>query len=91
MKYSTGLLDTILNIKKGDIFNQSLLDEKLNNPGGQGGYDVQSMYMDDGYLFFQLMQVETGVYNDSIDLEIRINEGPRATIASVTWKGNTNQ
>jgi outer membrane protein insertion porin family len=89
MKYSTGLLDTILNIKKGDIFNQSLLDEKLNNPGGQGGYDVQSMYMDDGYLFFQLMQVETGVYNDSIDLEIRINEGPRATIASVTWKGNT--
>lgn len=87
LKYRTGMLDTVLGIKKGDVFNQSLLDERLRN--NQGGFDVQSLYMDDGYLFFQMMEVETGVFNDSIDLEIRINEGPRATIASVTWEGNT--
>lgn len=87
VKYRTTLLDTLLGIKKGDVFNQSLLEEKLfANPSG---FDVQSLYMDDGYLFFNMTPVETGVYNDSIDLEIRISEGPQARIGKVTWTGNT--
>lgn len=87
IKYRTSLLDTLLGIKKGEVFNQSLLEEKLfANPGG---FDVQSLYMDDGYLFFNMTPVETGVYNDSIDLEIRISEGPQARIGRVSWIGNT--
>lgn len=87
VKYRTTLLDTLLAIKKGDVFNQGLLEQKLfANPTG---FDVQSLYMDDGYLFFSMTPVETGVYGDSIDLEIRINEGPQARIGKVTWTGNT--
>lgn len=48
-KYRSGQLDTILNIKKGEVFDQSYLDQKLfMNPNG---YDISSLYMDDGYLF----------------------------------------
>lgn len=87
VKYRTSLLDTLLGIKKGDIFNQTLLDERLSrNPAG---FDVQSFYMDAGYLFFNLMPVEVGVQNDSIDIEVRIQEGPQAVIGRVTWSGNT--
>jgi outer membrane protein insertion porin family len=86
-KYSTTLLDTLLGIKKGDIFNQTLLDERLfSNPGG---FDIQTLYMDAGYLFFNMTPVEIGVLNDSIDLEVRIMEGPQAVIGRVTWTGNT--
>ncbi len=53
------------------------------------GYDVSSLYLDDGYLFFQVDPVEVLVENDSIDLEIRIYEGKQATINKVTIKGNT--
>ena len=86
-KYSTTLLDTILGIRPGDVFNASLLDERLRN--NMGGFDVSTLYMDAGYLFFNMYEVEVGVQNDSIDLEIRINEGPEATIGRVSWKGNT--
>ena len=55
-KYSTGLLDTILGIKKGDLYDQRTLDAKLfMNPNGS---DISSLYMDDGYLFFQVTPVE---------------------------------
>jgi len=87
LKFRNGTLDTILGLKRGDIFNQSLLTERLfSNPGG---FDIQGLYMDDGYLFFNMMPVEVGVVNDSIDLEIRISEGTRATIGQVRWSGNT--
>jgi outer membrane protein insertion porin family len=86
-KYSTNLLDTLLGIRAGDVFNASLLDERLRS--NLGGFDVQTLYMDAGYLFFNMYEVEVGVQNDSIDLEIRINEGPEATIGRVSWTGNT--
>jgi outer membrane protein insertion porin family len=86
-KYSSKDLHKILNIRKGDVFNQELLDARLYmNPNG---YDISSLYMDDGYLFFQVMPVEVMVENDSIDLEIRISEGKQATINKVTVVGNT--
>ncbi|MFL5754444.1 MAG: outer membrane protein assembly factor, partial [Bacteroidia bacterium] len=86
-KYRSGQLDTILAIKKGDVFDQSVLDQKLfMNPNG---FDVSSLYMDDGYLFFQLNPVEVNVQNDSIDLEVRIYEGKQAIINRVTVIGNT--
>ncbi len=86
-KYSDGKLDSILGIRKGDIYNQQLLDTKLNFDPVNG--DVSTLYMDDGYLFFQLTPVEVAVVEDSIDIEIRIREGAQATINQVRIKGNT--
>lgn len=86
-KYRSGQLDTILNIKKGEVFDQSLLDQKLfMNPNG---YDISSLYMDDGYLFFNVQPQEVNIHNDTIDLEIHMYEGKQATINKVTVMGNT--
>jgi outer membrane protein insertion porin family len=86
-KYTSKELSGVLNIKKGDVFDQSLLDAKLYmNPNG---YDISSMYMDEGYLFFNVNPVEALVTGDSIDLEMRIYEGKQATINKVTVSGNT--
>jgi outer membrane protein insertion porin family len=86
-KYRSGQLDTILNIKKGEIFDQSLLDQKLfMNPNG---YDISSLYMDDGYLFFNVTPQEVNVHNDSIDLDIHMYEGKQAIVNKVTVMGNT--
>lgn len=85
-KYRSGQLDTILNIKKGDVFDQTYLDQKLNmNPNG---YDVSSLYMDDGYLFFQINAQEANIHNDTIDFNIQMYEGKQAIINKVTVKGN---
>jgi outer membrane protein insertion porin family len=86
-KYSTKQLSDIFGIKKGDIYDQSQLDAKLfMNPNGN---DISSLYMDDGYLFFNITPVEVMVKGDSIDLEMRIYEGKQATINKVTVSGNT--
>jgi outer membrane protein insertion porin family len=86
-KYTTGLLDTVLAIKKGDVYNQDLLEERLYlNPKG---YDLSSIYMDDGYLFFNVTPVETRASGDTIDLEIRIYEGDQAVNNRITVSGNT--
>jgi len=86
-KYSDAFLSSVLNIKKGEVYNQKRLDERLNmSPSGN---DVSSLYMDDGYLFFQITPVEVNIEDDSIDLEIRIYEGPQATINEVRIYGNT--
>lgn len=85
-KYRSGQLDTILNIKKGDVFDQSHLEQKLfMNPNG---YDVSSLYMDDGYLFFQVNPSESNVHNDTIDFDIHMYEGKQAIINKVTVSGN---
>ncbi|TVR78650.1 MAG: outer membrane protein assembly factor BamA [Chitinophagaceae bacterium] len=87
LKYSQSQLDEILNIKKGDVYNQSILEKRLfMDPMGN---DISSLYMDDGYLFFQVTPVEVAVTNDSIDIEIRIYEGAQATINEVRILGNT--
>ncbi len=86
-KYSAEVLDKILGIKKGDVYDQSRLEANLfMNPNGR---DVSSLYLDDGYLFFNVEPVEALVVNDSIDLEMRIREGKQATINQVTVVGNT--
>jgi len=86
-KYPSKYLDRILKIGKGDVYDQAALEEALTyNPSGA---DIRSLYMDDGYLFFDVVPVETRVMNDSIDLEIRMHEGKQATVNKVTIKGNT--
>jgi outer membrane protein insertion porin family len=86
-KYSVRTLNEVFGIKKGDIYDQSQLDAKLfMNPNGN---DISSLYMDDGYLFFNITPVEVLVKNDSIDLEMRIYEGKQAMINKITVSGNT--
>lgn len=79
-------LNTYLGIKKGDVYNQELLEQRLKF--SQDGRDVSSLYMDDGYLFFRVEPTEVSIYNDSIDFEMRIYEGPQATIDKVNIIGN---
>jgi outer membrane protein insertion porin family len=86
-KYTDARLDSILGIRPGDIYNQQLLQQKLEYDPVNG--DVTSLYMDDGYLFFQLIPVEIAVVGDSIDIEVRIQEGAQATINQIIIKGNT--
>ncbi len=85
-KYSNETLQEILKINKRDVYDVSYLQERLFlDP--QGG-DVSSLYLDNGYLFFDLNPVEVLVENDSIDIEMRIREGRQATINKVTVVGN---
>lgn len=84
--YDTKYLDQVLGIKKGDVYNQELLDTRLSF--SQDGRDISSLYLDNGYLFFRVDPVETAIEGDSIDLELRIFEGPQATIDRVVIKGN---
>lgn len=85
-KYSSDVLNNILQIQKGDVYDAAYLQERLVlDP--QGG-DVSSLYLDNGYLFFDVNPVEILVENDSIDIEMRIREGREATINKVTVIGN---
>ncbi len=86
-KYRTGQLDTLLSIKKGDIYDISRLEMRLYMSPNSS--DISSLYMDDGYLFFNIVPVETKVENDSIDIEIRITEGPQAIVNKILVTGNT--
>ncbi len=84
--YDDAFLDRVLGIEKGDVYDLELVNKKLNyNPTGA---DISSLYMDDGYLFFRVNPVEVSVSQDSIDLEMRLYEGPQATINEVTISGN---
>ena len=87
-RYSDSVLNVILGINKGDIYNLDILNKRLGKELSQDGGDISGYYMDEGYLFFRVEPVETAVYNDTIDHEIRITEGPQARIKTVTISGN---
>jgi outer membrane protein insertion porin family len=87
-KYSDSVLTAILGIRKGATYNLETLNRKLGKEMTQEGGDISGLYQDDGYLFFQINPVETAVYNDTIDFEIRMVEGPQATIKNITIAGN---
>ncbi len=84
--YTTERLREVVGIEKGDAFDASKLEQRLRF--SQDNRDVSSLYMDNGYLFFRVDPIETSIDKDSIDYEIRIFEGPQATIDQVTIKGN---
>ncbi len=87
-KYSDSLLTAILGIRKGDIYNVTTLNNKLGKSLSPEGGDISGLYMDDGYLFFRAEPVETAVYNDTIDYEIRVMEGPQAYYRNIKITGN---
>jgi outer membrane protein insertion porin family len=85
-KYDTPLLSSILKINRGDIYDSQHLNERVSfDPNGN---DVASIYLNNGYLFSQVVPIEKNVQNDTIDVEIRIQEGRQATIRKVSITGN---
>ncbi|MFT7299403.1 MAG: outer membrane protein insertion porin family [Sphingobacteriales bacterium] len=85
-KYNSKALSKILGVNKGEIYNKALLEKRLN--GDPNGRDIGSLYLDDGYLFFQVTPIEKKVYGDTIDLDIAIYEGEQATIDRIIVNGN---
>lgn len=85
-QYEDSTLAKIVNIKRGAVYNKSLLDKQLfANPSG---LDLSALYMDNGYLFFQVTPIEKAIVGDSIDLVINIYEGNQAKINKVIITGN---
>ncbi len=82
--YPTEVLESVLGMQPGDVYNQKLMDKRLTGDDDA----VSSLYMDNGYLFFQLVPVEREVSGDSISLEMRMMEGPQARINNVVINGN---
>ena len=86
-KYSDSYLSRYLKVKKGDVYDKAALEKALSYDPDGG--DLRSLYMDDGYLFFDIIPMEVKVENDSIDLEMQMHEGSQATVGKVTISGNT--
>ncbi len=84
--YEEDVLNRVLGITKGDVYNMELINKKLSfNPSGT---DINGLYMDNGYLAFTCVPVETEIDGDSIDVEMRINEGRQFDINKVIVRGN---
>jgi len=84
--YSDAQLAQVLGIEKGDPYDSELIEAKLRF--SQDNSDISALYLDRGYLFFQVDPVETAIENDSIDIQMRIYEGAQATIDRVIIEGN---
>lgn len=82
--YSTDQLNRLLDLKPGDVYNQKLLDKRLNSDEDA----VSALYQNRGYLFYRLQANENNINGDSIDLELQMIEGPQARINNVIINGN---
>ena len=82
--YPTERLEQFLGMKPGDVYNQKLMNKRLSEDDDA----VANLYMDNGYLFYQLVPIEREVSGDSVSLEMRIMEGPQARINNVVINGN---
>lgn len=82
--YPTEVLDEVLGIKPGDVYNQKLLAQRTTEDEDA----VSNLYLNRGYLFYNLVPIEKQVKGDSIELEMRMIEGPQARINKVTINGN---
>jgi outer membrane protein insertion porin family len=86
--YTSRQLKQLLAIKKGDPYNGTILQEKIANTEKPDAEDITNLYQNNGYLFSTITPVETKIYNDTIDFEIRINEGKLAYFNNIYVKGN---
>ncbi len=82
--YPSNVLNEVLGIHKGDVYNQKLLNKRTQEDDDA----VANLYMNNGYLFYQLIPVESRIEGDSIDLEMRMYEGKQARINKVVINGN---
>ncbi|MBD5194559.1 MAG: outer membrane protein assembly factor BamA [Bacteroidales bacterium] len=82
--YPTDVLNTVLGIYPGDVYNQKYLNKRTQDDDDA----VSSLYLDNGYLFFQLVPIEERIEGDSIALQMRVMEGPQAKVNRVVINGN---
>ncbi len=82
--YNSEFLGNVLGMKKGDVYNQKLLNKRVSEDDDA----VSNLYMDRGYLFFNLVPIENNVQSDSVELVMRVMEGPQARINKVKINGN---
>jgi len=86
--YTNFQLDQILGIEKGDSYNGVLLKERIQDEKPDAN-DISNLYQNNGYLFSSVNAVEVSAENDTIDFEIRINEGKLASFNKISVAGNT--
>ena len=86
--YAKFQLDQILGIQKGDTYNGVLLKERIQDDNPDAN-DISNLYQNNGYLFSSINAVEVSAENDTIDFEIRINEGKLASFNKISVVGNT--
>ena len=86
--YATDVLNSVLGIEKGDVYDVVTMEKRLFGGGKQTDYDVTKLYRDNGYLFINVTPVELTIQDDSVDVEIRIAEGKPATLNNIIINGN---
>ena len=86
--YPSDVLNEILQIKKGDVYDLVTMEKRLHGGGKESEYDVSKLYRDNGYLFFNVTPVEVNIQNDSVDVEMRISEGKPAILNEIVINGN---
>ena len=86
--YPSEVLNEILQVKKGDVYDLVTMEKRLHGGGKESEYDVSKLYRDNGYLFFNITPVEVNIQNDSVDVELRISEGKPATLNEIVINGN---
>ncbi len=86
--YTDRQLARQLVIKKGDVYNGILLEKQIADNTKPDANDLTNLYQNNGYLFSSIDAVETKVYNDTIDFEIRIREGKLTYFDNITVTGN---
>ncbi|MFQ3173838.1 MAG: outer membrane protein insertion porin family, partial [Flavobacterium sp.] len=86
--YSDQLLGKYLGVNKGETYNGVLLEKRIADKSKPDGEDITNLYQNSGYLFSTVNAVEVKTVNDTIDFEIRVNEGPLAYFNKITVVGN---
>ncbi|HOO69659.1 MAG TPA: POTRA domain-containing protein, partial [Bacteroidales bacterium] len=87
-QYSSEMLNSVLRIEKGDIYDVVTMEERLFGGGKTQQGNVSQIYKDQGYLFFRVVPVEVNIVQDSVDVEMRIFEGKPATYNRIIINGN---
>jgi outer membrane protein insertion porin family len=87
--YSNRILQQILGLKKGDVYNGILLKKRIADNSKPDGNDITNLYQNSGYLFSNINAVEVSAINDTINFEIRITEGKLANFNKIVVEGNT--
>ena len=88
VKYDNKQLQSLLKIRKGDVFDAKILNERVMGDGSPESNDIATLYQNNGYMFSSVTPVETKIINDSIYVEIRIREDKPATISKIEIIGN---
>ena len=87
--YSNSVLQRIIGLKKGDVYNGVLLKKRIADNSKPDGNDITNLYQNNGYLFSNINAVEVSAINDTINFEIRITEGKLANFNKIVVEGNS--